>query len=278
MTRAVRRGTRRLLGALALGFVPGARAGTSAQERPEPQLLLTIFGGASGGATLYSGLRQPLTLIEDPAAADTLDLGRRLSPAIMFGASTTYFPTPHFGLSAEIAFLGLGRDDTCAMAYTDPTLASAGFNSQMCDDIAGTGGSASTIAFYVGALYRIAPRGGIKPYLRAQGGITTRNSSTVELSGRFVDGSGIVRNRLVIADPDAGGVDPSASFGLGFMLAFAPGYQARLEFRDHLLFVDRVNGPANVFGQAPTERVLVHSPGLVLMLDIVLERKRGRRY
>jgi hypothetical protein len=252
--------------------------GIRAQERPEPQLLLTIFGGASGGATLYTGLRQPLSLIEDPAAADTLELGRRLSPAIVFGASTTYFPTPHLGLSAEIAFLGLGRDDTCTMAYTDPTTASAGYNSLMCDDIAGQGGSASIIAFYAGALYRIAPRGGVKPYLRAQGGIATRNSSTVEVNGRFVDQTGVVRTRLVILDPDPGSLDLSASFGFGFMLAFAPGYQARIEFRDHLVSADRVIGPANALGQAPTDRTLVHSLGLVLMLDIVLEQKRGRRY
>jgi hypothetical protein len=276
MTRAVCRTMCVVLGALALALAPGVAA--RAQERPQPQLLLTIFGGASGGETLYSGLRQPLTLIEDPGATDTLDLGRRLSPAIIFGASTTYFPTPHLGLSGEMAFLGLGRDDICRMAHTDPTPLNAGFNRQMCDDIAGKGGSASTIAFYLGALYRFVPRGGITPYLRAQGGISTRSSSTVEVTGRFVDEMGIVRNRLVIGDPDPSSLDPSASFGLGFMLAFAPGYQARLEFRDHMLFVNRVTGPADDFGVAPIERTLIHSPGLVLMLDIVLEQKRGRRY
>jgi hypothetical protein len=261
---------------LALGSGPGA--GVRAQERPEPQLLLTIFGGVSGGASLYSGLRQPLTLIEDPAAADTLQLGSRISPAVVFGASTTYFPSPYIGLSGEITYLGLGRDDTCTMVYVDPTLASNGYNRQMCDDIAGQSGSASIIAFYAGALFRMAPRGGIKPYLRAQGGITTRNSSTVEVSGRFVDEFGILRNRLVIDDPDPGSLDFSASLGVGFMLAFAPGYQARIEFRDHLLSADRVTGLANDFGQATTERTRVHSLGLVLMLDIVLEQKRGRRY
>lgn len=276
MTRAFGHTTGAGLCALALWSVPGVSA--RAQERPEPQLLLTIFGGASGGTPLYNGLRQPVALIEDPTATDTFELGRRLSPAIIFGASTTYFPTPHFGLSGEIAFLGLGRDDDCSMAYTDPVPASAGFNRQVCDDIRATGGSASTVVFYVGALYRIAPRGAIKPYLRVQGGISTRNSSTVEVSGRFVDESGSVNNRLVIEDPDPGGVDPSASFGLGFMVAFAAGYQARLEVRDHLLFVSRVTGAADRFAQAPTEQILIHSPGLVLMLDIVLEQKRGRRY
>lgn len=264
-----------LLLALTLGS-PGT--GLDAQTRSEPQLLLTIFGGVSGGAGLFSGIRQPFTRVEDPVGVDTIELGRRLSPAIVFGASTTYFPSPHLGLSAEIAFLGLGRDDTCRMVYVDPALPGRGYNNQMCDDIAGKGGSASTIAFYLGAMYRFAPRGGVKPYVRGQAGFTTRNGSTVEMSGRFVDELGVLRNRLVMGDPDPNDFDPSAALGVGLMLAFAPGYQARIEFRDHVLYVDRAAGPADVFGAVPIERTVVHSPGLVLMLDIVLERKRGRRY
>lgn len=276
MTRE-RRAPRALLLALALGWLPGGGAG--AQTRSEPQLLLTIFGGASGGATLFRGIRQPLARpIQGPAVVDTLELGRRLSPAILFGASTTYFPTPHIGLSAEITFLALGRDDTCSMAYNDPALPGRGYDDQICDDIAGKGGSASTIAFYLGAMYRVAPRDGIKPYVRAQAGFTTRNSSTVELTGRFVDELGALRTRLVMGDPDPNDFTPSASFGVGAMLAFAPGYQFRLEFRDHLLLVDRAAGPAVGFGVVPTDRTLVHSLGLALMLDIVLEQKRGRRY
>jgi hypothetical protein len=62
------------------------------------------------------------------------------------------------------------------------------------------------------------------------------------------------------------------------MVPFAPGYQVRLEFRDQLLFLRRVSGPADALAEAQTERMLVNSFGLALMLDIVLEQKRGRRY
>jgi hypothetical protein len=82
----------------------------------------------------------------------------------------------------------------------------------------------------------------------------------------------------VIDDPDPGSLAPSASFGLGVMVPFAAGYQARLEFRDHLLTVNRITAPANALGQAPTESMLSHNVGLVIMLDIVLEQRRGRRY
>jgi len=249
-----------------------------AQTKPEPQLLLTMFGGALTGKVLYENLRQPLFLLEDPASIDTLSLDRRLSPAIVLGASATYFPSPALGLTGEIVFLGFGLDDSCDMTYTAPGPPRPGSNEQICADIASKSTSASTIGFYGGALYRPLRQGTVRPYLRAVAGIATRNRSTVAVSGAYLTESATLQERLVIDDPDPGSLAPSASFGLGFMIAFAPGYQARLEFRDHLLYADRVTGPANAFAEAPTERTLVNSMGLVLMLDIVLEQRRGRRY
>jgi len=256
----------------------GAVRPADAQQRAEPQLLLTIMGGASSGATLYQDIHQPLDLLEDPFATDTLQLGRRLSTAVLLGASATYFPKPNIGLTAEISFIGFGRDDSCTMYYTDPTNARVGWNEQTCNNIAGVGGSASTIAFEVGGIYRAFPRGGVKPYLRGQVGITSRASSTVSLVGSFVDGNNITQNRLIVDDQDPSSLDPTATFGIGVMLPFATGYQARLELRDKLMSVNRITGPADALGQAPTERMLMNSVGLTFMLDIVLEQRRGRRY
>jgi hypothetical protein len=267
---------RALLPALVIAGWPWGAV--TAQTRPEPQLLLTILGGVSTGTTLYGNLRQRLNLIEDPAAIDTVALGRRLSTGILIGASTTFFPSAHVGLTAEMLFHGPGLDDDCTVVHRAPSPIQDGYNEAVCSDIAATGRVASTIAFSVGGLYRIAPRGGVKPYVRAQAGITLRNGSTVEVTGRFLDAQSVVRSRVVIADPDARALHPTASIGAGVMVPFAPGYQVRLEGRDQLLFVRRVTGPADALAIAPTERILVHSIGLVLMLDIVLEQKRGRRY
>jgi len=88
----------------------------------------------------------------------------------------------------------------------------------------------------------------------------------------------VTLSRLIIEDPGLSSVEPSAQFGLGVMVPFAAGYQARLEFRDRLLLVDRITGPANALGRAATERTTINSLGLVIMLDIVLEQRRGRRY
>ena len=262
-------------GAIASGM-PVGRA--EAQRRPEPQLLLTIMGGATSGGRLYTDIRQPLPLLEDPAATDTMLLGRELTSAILLGASATYLPSPSLGFTAEISFVGLGRDDTCRLVHTASSPARAGWNEQICNNIAAASGAASTIAFEVGGMYRPLPGAFVKPYLLAHAGITTRLASTVELAGAYIDNTGVTRSRLIIADPSSSSVDPSALFGLGVMFPFAAGYQARLEFRDRLMFADRITGPADALAHAPTERTLINSLGLVVMLDIVLEQRRGRRY
>jgi hypothetical protein len=260
--------------AAALGHIaPPAMA----QTRAEPQLLLTIAGGATSGASLYSGLRQPIVLPEDPFSTDTMALGRELAPGIVLGASATYFPSPMFGLTAEISFLGLGRDDTCSLVYQDQSPARLGYTGQVCDDIAAREGAASTIAFEAGALLRLFPRGAVKPYLSAHAGVTSRSASTVEVAGIYLQ-NGVRRSYLVINDPSPGAVEPTAAFTLGVMIPFATGYQARLAIRDRVLFADRVTGPADALATAPTETRAFHSASLLIMLDIVLEQRRGRRY
>jgi hypothetical protein len=264
--------------AILCGAALATTSPSAAQQRSEPQLLLTIFGGAAAGGNLWSIDRQPLVLLEDEASIDTIALDRAITPGVSLGASATYFPSPHFGLSGEIVFLGFGRDDSCRFVYTDPSPARAGYNEQICADLTQTEGAASTFGFYIGGLYRVAPRGPVKPYLRALVGFTSRSSSTVEVTGRFTDGDGITRARLIILDPDPGAFTASAGFGAGVMIPFAAGYQARLEFRDNLVVMDRVTGPANALAVAPTDTRLLHSWALFFMLDIVLEQRRGRRY
>lgn len=254
-----------------------AAAPAGAQRRPQPQLLLTIFGGVASGAYLWEINRQPFAREDDATTLDTLRLSRRLASALTLGASATLFPGPNLGFTGEIAYLGFDLDDTCQMTYTDPALVNQGETALVCGDITRVGASAVTLAFSLGAIYRVAPRGFASPYVRAQAGISARSSSTVEMQGRYTR-NGQPFTRLVIGDPAGGAVNPTAAVGVGVMIPFAPGYQARLELRDHLLFVRRAAGPADNLLVPPTTTELAHSVGLLLKIDIVLEQRRGRRY
>ena len=77
------------------------------------------------------------------------------------------------------------------------------------------------------------------------------------------------------------------SLGAGAMLPLSPGYQLRLEARDLIVALPYPTGPATDTGsvanasalpQPPIGVKVRHVPTLMLGLDVVLERRRGRRY
>jgi hypothetical protein len=257
-----------------------AVAPARAQQRGEPQVLVTMFGGLSTGFAAWMIDKQPLSILglNDPSVNDTLRLSREIQAGLSLGASATYFPSPRVGFIGEIVYLGYGLDDGCQFVYQTSAVVDS-TNSQICSNIAERGGAASTFAFTLGTVYRVAPRGFASPYVRLQAGVTARSSSTVELVGEFLDPDGYTTDtRLIIADPGGSRVHPTVAGGIGVLVPVAPGYQVGLELRDNLLFVERVTGPASALAVAPTETVLKHSASLIVRFDIVLEHKRGRRY
>lgn len=258
-------------------FLAVAPLRATAQQRPEPQLMLSLFGGVSTGNQLWEVNRQRFTRLSDVSSVDSLRLTRRLEPGITIGASATYFPSPNLGVHGEILLYGFGVDDGCTLAYVDPSPVDSAANRQVCSDISRRASTASTIGFLVGGVFRAAPRGFASPYARVHLGFTTRASSTVEVTGRYVDANGASVPRLVLGDP-GGGILPTGGLGVGVMLPVAPGYQVTLEVRDNFLAMRRPSGPAVTLATPPVETAWVQAFSILVRLDIVLEQKRGRRY
>jgi hypothetical protein len=78
-------------------------------------------------------------------------------------------------------------------------------------------------------------------------------------------------------------VEPSLALGLGFTAAVAKGYQIRWEVRDNIVGIQRVTGTLPQSGLVsptvpPHGRVFKHLFSMTLGFDVVLERRRGRRY
>lgn len=249
------------------------------QEGRQSRLLLSLFGGITTSSPLWTVNRQPVFI--NTSTIDTVRLVRRLQSGIMFGASGTLFPSPHFGLHGEIAFLGLGLENRCRLVFSDPAGPGPSLSptADACDDITETDGSATTGAFFVGGVVRAAPRGFASPFLRIMAGITTRSSSTTQVAGRFIDATSGVTLLPIISDPEGGKTSPAVAAAAGVMVALGPGYQLRLELRDHILVVDRITAPADPLTlRAPAENAIEHNFALSVGLDIVLEQRRGRRY
>lgn len=260
---------------LALSLVLNA---ATAQTASQPSLVLTIFGGVGTGNSLWSIARQPLCL-PDPNCTgsphDTLRLSRDVTSSLIVGAGATYFKGPHLGFTLEVFYLGLPLDDTCTGLFYNPDPESR--NQQLCDNITAAALSTSAIAFFGGLVLRASPTRSLSPYVRAGVGVLSYSSGTVDMSGVFVEGNNI-KPRAVLIDPNPKGGAFTSQVAAGLTARLSPGYQFRFEVRDVLVPLKRVTGAASDNLQPPTDTKVFHRIALTLGLDVILERKRGRRY
>ncbi len=251
-----------------------------AQTGQEPTLILTLFGGASRGHRLWHIDRQPLCTLNTCNNAtpdyDTLELTRDISTGIVLGASGTYFRSPHVGIEAELYYLTLPFGDSCRGIYYNPD--SVAVDQQVCLNVDAAKLSTSAISLYGGLVFRALPGAAISLYVRAGLGVVTYSGGTTELSGPFEDVNRTVRSRAIIEDPDPRTAAPSFKAAIGFTTRIGSGYQFRLEVQDAIVTLDRVVGSANRLAAAPTASHSYHRLLLTMGLDVVLEKKRGRRY
>jgi hypothetical protein len=74
-------------------------------------------------------------------------------------------------------------------------------------------------------------------------------------------------------------VGPAFALGAGFTAAVAKGYQLRWEVRDNIVGVQKVTGPTPQPQVVPPHKlVFKHLFSMSIGFDVVLERRRGRRY
>lgn len=258
---------------LALAGVSSAAAQTESQ----PNILLAIFGGAGTGHALWVVEKQPLQVLgTNPAQYDTLRVSQQITPSIMLGAGATYFPSAHIGFHVELSYVGFPVDGACI--GVGPYRADAEQkNEQTCASIQGTGSDGGSIAIFTGVTLRAASRRSISPYARLNLGIVSASRSTIEMAGAFVTSSG-VGVRQVISDPSPRRIGVMFGAAAGFTRPISPGYQFRWEVRDLIVSMERLTGPADALTIGPTAVRWYHHFSLILGFDVVLERKRGRRY
>jgi hypothetical protein len=263
------------LGLFALAVVVTPLA---AQRGEQPNIVLTIFAGAGTGHGLWTIAKQPLQVL-GTSEYDTLRLSQGVTSSIIVGLAATYFPSPHFGLHGEISYVGLPVDGSCTGVFYNPDFDNK--NQQTCDDIQRSGSDGGSIALFVGATLRAAPRGSFSPYARLNVGIINETRSTIEMSGTFIATSS-VGVREVLTDPKPRHAASMFGAAVGFTRPISPGYQFRWEMSDLVVSMSRATGigilTAGAGAIPPTASKFYHHFSLKLGLDVVLEKKRGRRY
>jgi hypothetical protein len=245
----------------------------AAQARGAPNLVLTMYGGASGGHALWTIDRQ--TLIYGGSTSnppDTVRLSRNVTSAITAGAMVSLYSSAHVGLNVDVSYRGFGFDDTCAPIALQATPSN---NSVLCSNVSASGNTGSVIAVSGGVIVRVAPRGAVTPYARLAASLANTTLSTLAVAAPEAAG-GVPR--IVVADDDPRRTSFGLALAAGITTPVGTGYQFRLELRDHVAALEQLDGAANALGTAPSSVKLFHHFGLILGLDVVLEQRRGRRY
>jgi hypothetical protein len=263
---------------LALAVSLAIPAGSLAAQatRDHARLVFNVGLGYAGGTDLWEVTGQRLTDDSSlPARTDLMNVSREVGPTLTFGLKGIYFRGDHFGLLGEAYFLGLGLRDACSLT----SASGSGRNAEVCARINGAERSASAVQVATGVIYRVNSRRVLSPYGRATIGLLASNRSSVALVGAFTNPDNQLVDVDVYPEPNSTRVSPTATLALGMTAALAPGYQVRWEVRDNIVGMREVTGVSQQDGiLPPTAQRFHHLFALEVGFDVVLERRRGRRY
>jgi len=235
------------------------------------QLVLTVAAGFRGGSSLWQVDGQALDALA--GGADRVSLTRDIQTSLGVMFAGTYFPGEHLGFTGEALLLGLGSEDGCTITQSTGDADNRDFCSLI--DHSSRGGTA--VAVSAGLIYRVVLRSGFSPYVRGNLGATLTQQSFIKTSATVNTNLGPAL-RVVLDDHSSRQVHPYVSFGAGFTAAFGRGYQVRLEARDNYLTLPIPTAPT-IEGSVPkTGTKGLHLFSFMLGFDVVLEKRRGKRY
>ena len=255
------------VGLLGAGVSPAVALAQATGD--EARLVLGISIGAIGGSHLWSADPQPVQLINP---ADTFALTRRIRSNLVVAFGGTYFPNRSLGLAVEGLLLGLGFEDECRQVFSS----GSGDVAAVCRSIQGREKAATAVALSVGPVLRFNSRKLISPYVRTNLGFVLSNQSAIRTEGEFLPGPSTV---FVYADDKNTRIEPSLALGAGFTAAITKGYHLRWEIRDNIVGIQQVTGTIPLAGFIPPhKRVFKHLFSMAVGFDVILERRKGRRY
>ena len=265
-------------GCALLGAALAPSAAAAQATRDQARLVISVSPGYMFGRDLWRVQDQPL--VDADAGGPMVDfvtLSRNIRPTIGVSFAGAYYPGDHLGFTGEAFLVGLGYNDACAPRV----VTGSAQNQAVCDAIDGTEKAASAVALSLGGIYRVRSRRTISPYARFGVGATLSSQSSLRVTGAIppTGGAGEPIDVPVYLDNSDTRVTPSATLGLGFTAALAPGYQLRWEVRDNITGIRVVDGPTALTPSTPESSLeFRHIIGVTIGLDVVLERRRGRRY
>jgi hypothetical protein len=261
----------RIWTSLLVGAAALPSTGWGQATKDQSRLIFTVSAGAVAGGDLWAVGAQSVQFT-DPI--DTLALDRRIRSSLGIGFAGTYFPGDNLGFGLEAFLVGLGFEDACRVTFSSGAVDVV----NACASIQGATKSATAVTLTAGPILRFNSRKLLSPFARANLGVVFSNQSSIRMVGQFLAPEGPVD--LVIYDDDhESRVEPSFELGAGITAAIAPGYQLQWEVRDNIVGIQTVTAAAPQARTIPPhELTFKHLFSMTIGFNVVLERRRGRRY
>ncbi len=249
--------------AAAAGPLEAQRTGDRAR------LIFTVSGAYVQGKGLWFVADQPV--LDDPSRTDHLALGRSIMPTFGAGLSGTYFAGEHIGINGDAFLIGLGYEDNCRLVQGVQSEQTA----QVCADIDQAARRAAAVTLSGGAVFRFYSREPISPFARVSAGLLFSNQSSVLTQGFSNEGVQLT----IYEDSKRARVTPSLALGVGASMPLGRAYHLRWEVRDNIVGIETVSSPtADARTEPAHDRTFKHLFSVLIGIDVVLERQRGRRY
>jgi hypothetical protein len=258
---------------LAFAALLGAGGAEAQKTGDQSRLVFSLTGGYASGHDLWSVGGQSLTL---DGQTDIFALERNLTGTWTAGLGVVYFGGENLGFTVDAQLIDTRLQDSCVQL----TNSGSSKNQQVCTSIDGATRSAMAALLSGGVILRAASRAKVSPYLRVQGGAYFGNVNTTSVQGTFLSADS---TELVFVNIYPGGsgthFSPQASLGAGVTVPVAKAYHLRFEGRVVTYSLDVITGATGSAGTEPnTGTKWITQWTLTAGVDIVLERKRGRRY
>jgi opacity protein-like surface antigen len=254
-----------LTGALMTLAGPASAQKTGDQSR----LVFTVSAAYVSGTDLWH-------VPDQPVRGGSLDVGRAIQNKAGAAMAATYFKGANLGLTADVFIFELGYADACQQVRPGDEINRLG-----CIDIDESEHSALAAVFTLGAIYRVASTEIVSPYVRAGAGVLVSNQSSILTSGLAMPpgNTGPPVLLQVYNDDRKSRIGGALGLGVGLTTPISSGFQFRLELRDNILGIEKVDGasPENDFNP-PHSVAFKHLLGVIAGVDLVLERHKGRRY
>jgi hypothetical protein len=249
--------------------------GLAAQERNDQSRLSVGVGiGYNGGSDLWSVRGQP---IFGTFGSDTADLSRIIRPTIGISFLGVYYPDARYGLSMEIHLIGLGYEDRCHLTTNSGDVDVP----LICTNLNGKQSPGTAIAATVGGIVRPFPWASFQPYLRGNAGLVVSEQSAIRMTATYLSPTDTTQfhDYPVYTDGHPASISPTAAFALGATGFVGRSYQLRAEVKDNMVILKSVEGTTAYEAREPAWQQKVHHiVTLTVGMEVVLEKRRGRRY